>query len=190
MAIVFLCCLILACNTKTATVFRNTDITGASFGKNLALTDHHGAPRTLADFQGKAVILFFGYTACPDICPSTLTRFAAVRKQLGSDASKIQVLFVTLDPARDTQERLAAYVPWFDSSFIGLYGDEAKTKAVASEFNIFYAKQDTGSAAGYALDHTAGAYAFDPAGRIRLYIKDDASIDSISSDLKNLLAGN
>ncbi len=180
---------LLACTAQAPTTFRNTDISGAEFGRTLALTDHHGKARTLTEFRGKAVILYFGYTACPDVCPTALAKFAATLKHLGPDTAKVQVLFVTLDPARDTQEKLAAYVPWFDSSFIGLYGDAASTEAVAREFKVYYAKQKTTGGMAYVLDHTAGAYVFDPSGRIRLYIKDDAAIASIASDLRNLLAG-
>lgn len=180
---------LLGCTAQTPTPFRSTDITGAEFGRSLALTDHHGKPRTLTEFRGKAVLLYFGYTSCPDVCPTALARFAAALKQLGTDAARVQVLFVTIDPERDTQEKLAAYVPWFDPSFIGLYGDAASTEAVAREFKVYYAKKETSGGMAYVLDHTAGAYAFDPSGRIRLYIKDDAPTEAIASDLKNLLAG-
>lgn len=190
--IVFLALLVilLGCTEQASTAFRNTNISGADFGHTLVLTDHHGKPRTLADFRGKAVILYFGYTSCPDVCPTTLARFATALKQLGPEAKRAQVLFVTLDPERDTQEKLAAYVPWFDPSFIGLYGDIASTEAVAREFKVYYTKQKNNDGnLAYALDHTSGAYVFDPAGRIRLYLKDDAPIDAIVSDLKLLLAG-
>ena len=180
---------LFACSAQTPVVFRSTDITGAEFGRHLALTDHHGKARTLEDFRGKAVILFFGYTSCPDICPTALAKFAEVRKQLGADAERVQVLFVTIDPARDTQAQLASYVPWFDPSFIGLYGDAAATAAAAREFKVFYARKDTGGGMAYVLDHTAGAYVFDPAGRIRLYVRDDAAIEAIVGDLAALLAG-
>lgn len=179
---------LFACKGQTPVKFHSTDITGADFGRALSLTDHHGKLRTLADFRGKAVILFFGYTSCPDVCPTALAKFSEVMKRLGADATHVQVLFVTIDPARDTQAQLAAYVPWFDPSFIGLYGDAAATLAAAREFKVFYARKDTGGGMAYVLDHTAGAYVFDPAGRIRLYVKDDATIDVIASDLKALLA--
>lgn len=180
---------LFACTAQTPATFRNTDITGAEFGRTLALTDHNGKARTLSDFAGKAVILFFGYTSCPDVCPTALARFAEVMKRLGPDAPRVQVLFVTIDPARDTQAQLAAYVPWFDPSFIGLYGDTAATEAAAREFKVFYAKKETGGGMAYVLDHSAGAYVFDPAGRIRLYVKDDATIDAIAGDVRELLAG-
>ncbi|MBA4092699.1 MAG: SCO family protein [Candidatus Accumulibacter sp.] len=179
---------LLACTPEAPPQMRNSDITGADFGRRLALTDHTGKARTLEDFRGQAVILFFGYTACPDICPTALAKFAATRKQLGDDAARVQVLFVTLDPERDTPAQLAAYVPWFDPSFIGLYGDAAATAAAAREFKIVYTRQASGGL-GYVLDHSAGAYVFDPAGRLRLYVRDDAPVDAIVADLKVLLAG-
>lgn len=180
---------LFACTAQTPPAFHSSDITGAEFGRALALTDHHGKSRTLADFRGKVVILFFGYTSCPDVCPTALARFAEVMKRLGADAARVQVLFVTIDPARDTQAQLAAYVPWFHPSFIGLYGDAAATAATAREFKAYYARQETGGGMAYVLDHSAAAYVFDPAGRIRLYVKDDAGIDMIAGDLKHLLAG-
>lgn len=180
---------LFACTAQTPPAFHNTDITGAEFGRTLSLTDHHGKLRTLADFRGKAVILFFGYTSCPDVCPTALAKFAEVMKRLGADAARVQVLFVTIDPERDTQTQLAAYVPWFDPSFIGLYGDAALTAAAAREFKVYYARKETGGGMAYVLDHSAGAYVFDPAGRIRLYVKDDAPIETIVSDLKRLLVG-
>jgi protein SCO1/2 len=178
---------LVGCSERTPPAFRNTDISGAEFGRSLTLKDHHGKPTSLADFHGKAVVIFFGYTSCPDVCPTTLARFAEVMKQLGSDAGRVQVLFVTIDPERDTPEKLAAYVPWFNSSFIGLYGDMAATEAAAREFKVFFARSKGSEGMGYVIDHSAGAYIFDPTGRIRLYVKDDASADAIVSDLKRLL---
>lgn len=178
------------CSERTPSTFSNVDITGAEFGRTLAgLRDHHGQPRTLADFQGKAVVVFFGYTFCPDICPTTLARFAEVMQQLGGDADRVQVIFVTLDPERDTQEKLATYVTWFYPSFIGLYGDMAATVAAAKEFKVYFARSKGSEGMGYAIDHSAGAYVLDPAGRIRLYVKDGASVEAVVSDLKQLLAG-
>lgn len=187
---VLLFCLALlgACGREPAPLL-NTDITGVDFGKRLALTDHHGQPRTLEDYRGKAVVLFFGYTHCPDACPSTLARLAEVMKQLGPDAAKVQVLFVTLDPARDTQERLASYVTWFHPSFVALRGDEAAVAAAAKEFKVFSAKKKIEGGMGYVVDHTTGAYVLDPQGRLRLFVKDDAAVESVVSDLRALLSG-
>lgn len=184
----FFCVLLVAC-TPAPEAFHNTDLTGATFGRQFALSDHHGQQRSLADFTGKVVVIFFGYTSCPDICPSTLSRLANVMKALGPQAEKVQVLFVTVDPERDTTARLKDFVPWFHPSFIGLRGDAAQTKAVAQEFRVFSARREVGSQLGYLLDHTSGAYVYDPAGRLRLYVKDTASVDEIAADIRRLLAG-
>jgi len=178
------------CSERPPAPFASTDISGAAFGKSLSgLRNHHGEPVALADFRGKAVLLFFGYTACPDVCPTTLSRFAEVMKRLGKDSQRVQVLFVTLDPERDSAEKLAAYVPWFDPSFIGLYGDAAATAAVAGDFKVYFARSKASSGMDYVIDHSAGAYAFDPAGRLRLYVKDDVAVDALVGDLKRLLDG-
>lgn len=167
--------------------FVATDITGAEFGRDFRLVDHDGKPRTLADFKGKAVLLFFGYTHCPDVCLTVLSELAMVQKRLGEDAARVQVLFVTLDPARDTPEKLAQFVTYFDKDFLALYGDEASIAATAKEFKVSYAKHDSGSAAGYLLDHSAGVYGFDPHGRLRLLISHDAELASVVHDVKLLL---
>ena len=118
--------------------FHNADITGADYAKDFSLTDHTGKPRTLADFRGKAVLVFFGYTRCPDVCPTTLAEFKLILQKLGEDAGRVQVLFVTVDPERDTQQILAQYVPAFDAGFLGLYGDAAATARTARDFKVFY----------------------------------------------------
>lgn len=180
---------LLACN-RAPVAFHNTDLTGATFGRQLTLTDHQGQSRSLADFRGKAIVLFFGYTSCPDICPTMLTRLAAVMKTLGADATRVQVLFVTVDPERDSAERLKNFVPWFNPTFLGLRGDAAQTKAVTEEFRVFAARKAVEGELGYVIDHSAGAYVFDPAGRLRLYVKDTASVEDIAADLSALLQGN
>src|SRR5258708_4239915 len=154
-----LVCLLLAYCTKPE--FNNIDISGADYARDFALTDASGARRTLSDYRGKVVVLFFGYTQCPDVCPTTLSELAQVRRMLGADAGRIQVLFVTLDPQRDTPQLLARYVPTFDPSFIGLYGTEPQIKATAREFKIFYQKVSGPTPDSYTLDHTAGSYVFD-----------------------------
>ena len=169
--------------------FNATDVTGADWGRELNLTDHNGKPRTLADFKGKVVVLFFGYTQCPDICPTTLAASAAAMKLLGEDADKVQVLFVTLDPARDTPEVLSRYAPAFNPSFLGLYGNEAATAAAAKEFKVFFQKQPGSSPETYTIDHTAASYAIDPQGHLRLYIKHGETPEQIAADIKLLLAG-
>jgi len=167
--------------------FANTDVTGLAYAKDFALTDHTGKPRTLADFKGKAVVLFFGYTQCPDVCPTTMAEMAAVMKELGPLADKVQVLFVTIDPERDTQALLAQYIPAFDARFLGLYGDLAATEKTAKEFKVFYQKVPGKTPGSYTMDHTAGSYVFDPQGRIRLFIRHGQGAAPIAHDLKLLL---
>jgi protein SCO1/2 len=167
--------------------FINTDLTGLDYAKDFALTDHNGKARSLADFKGKAVVIFFGYTQCPDVCPTTMAEMASVMKLLGNDAEKVQVLFVTVDPERDTQALLSAYVPTFDPRFLGLFGDQAATVKVAKEFKVFYQKAAGKTADSYTMDHTAGSYVFDPQGRIRLFLKHGQGAEPIAHDLKILL---
>ena len=167
--------------------FRSTDITGADFGKELALTGHDGKPRSLADFRGKVVVLVFGYTHCPDICPTTLADVAAVTKQLGSDAARVQVLFVTLDPERDTPDVLASYAPAFDPGFLGLYGDAAATQRAAKDFKIFYEKRPAGAPGAYTVDHSAQSYVLDAQGHLRLFVRHDRIAQDLPNDLRVLL---
>jgi protein SCO1/2 len=180
---------LLSCKRRPVT-FVNTDLTGANFGRQLALLDHHGQLRSLADFQGKATVVFFGYTACPDICPTMLAKLADVMKVLGSDAERVQVLFVTVDPQRDSAERLKDFVPWFNPTFLGLRGDEVQIKAATEEFRVFAARKPVEGELGYVIDHSTGAYVFDPAGRLRLYVKDTSSVEEIASDIRLLQQGN
>lgn len=171
--------------------FFSTDITGAEFGREFSapLTDHTGQTRRLADFKGKAVVIFFGYTQCPDVCPTTLSAMTEVLKLLGNDAGKVQVLFVTIDPERDTRELLAAYVPQFHPSFIGLSADLATTAATALEFKVFYQKQPGSSPKTYTVDHSANSYIYDPQGRLRLFVKHGEAPEKIAADIRVLLAG-
>lgn len=173
--------------TVDAVPFKATDITGATFARDFALTDHTGSKRTLADYKGKVILMFFGYTQCPDVCPTAMQRFQEVYKILGPQSARVQVLFVTLDPERDTREILAQYVPWFDKTFVGLYGSPEETAAVAKEYRVFYAKRKSEGALAYTLDHWAGAYAYDPAGRIRLYLAPGLSAAEVAADVKRLL---
>ena len=167
--------------------FKNTDITGIEYAKDFALTDHNGKPRTLADFKGKAVLVFFGYTQCPDVCPTTMAEMAAVMKQLGPLADKVQVLFVTVDPERDTPELLSKYVPAFDPRFLGLAGDKTALDKVTKEFKVFYQKVPGKTPGSYTMDHTAASYAFDPQGRVRLFVRHGQGPEPITHDLKLLL---
>jgi protein SCO1/2 len=165
--------------------FKSTDITGVDYGKSLALTDHTGRPRTLPDFRGKAVVLFFGFTHCPDVCPTTLADVSQALKQLGSDAQRVQVLLVTVDPERDTPEALAKYVTAFDPRFLGLYGDEAATRRAAQEFKIYYEKRKTGDS--YSVDHSGQSYVIDPQGRLRLLVRPERIASDLPEDLRTLL---
>ena len=179
---------LLGCTGQTPAAFSNTDVTGSAIGQSLAgLKDSRGQERSVGEFRGKAVLVFFGYTSCPDVCPTTLARFAEVMKQLGMDAERVQVILISVDPETDTPERLGPYVTAFHPSFIGLAGDMPATEAAAREFKVFFAKAKGGHHAGM-IDHTTGAYVFDPAGRIRLYVKDDAAVEKITGDLRRLLA--
>jgi protein SCO1 len=168
--------------------FINTDVTGLNYAKDFALTDHNGKPRTLADFKGKAVVVFFGYTQCPDVCPTTMAEMATVMKELGPLADRVQVLFITVDPERDTQELLSKYVPAFDPRFLGLRGDLAATQKVAQDFKVFYQKVPGKEPGSYTMDHTAGSYVFDPQGRIRLFVRHGQGAAPITHDLKLLLS--
>lgn len=185
--------LLAACSPKgdggPGAGFASTDITGAQYGQSLKLTDHAGAVRTLADYKGKVVTIFFGYTQCPDVCPTNLVNMAEVMRQLGPDSDKVQVLFITVDPERDTQELLAQYVPAFDPRFVGLLGDAATTAAVAKDFKVFYQKQGDTSGKAYTVDHSTGTYVFDPQGRLRLYVKHGEKPEVIAGDIRKLLAG-
>jgi len=179
--------LFVAACSPDAPKFRSTDITGADFGKELSLTGHDGKPRSLADFRGKAVVLFFGYTHCPDVCPTTLVDMAEVMKKLGQEAERVQMLFVTLDPERDTPEVLAQYVPAFDPRFLGLYGDTAATLRAAKEFKIFYEKRAGSTPSAYSVDHSAQSYVIDPQGQLRLFVRHDRIAQDLAEDLRALL---
>ena len=166
--------------------FKSTDITGADYGKDFALTDHTGKTRTLGDFRGKVVVMFFGFTRCPDVCPVTLAELKAVKEQLGEDGKRLQVLFVTVDPERDTRQLLASYVPAFDPSFLGLYGDSAAIAKVAKDFRVFYQKAPGKTPDSYTVDHTAGSYIFDPQGRLRLFARHGSAVN-LAADIRTLL---
>jgi protein SCO1/2 len=178
--------LVAACSPESPK-FRSTDLTGADFGKELALTGHDGKPRTLADFRGKAVVLTFGFTHCPDICPTTLADVAAALKKLGPDAARVQVLFVSVDPERDTLDVLAKYVPAFDPGFLGLTGDAAATQRTAKEFKIFYEKRPGGAAGAYTVDHSGQIYVLDAQGRLRLFVRHDRIAQDLPEDLRTLM---
>ena len=180
---------LVACSGGDAPQFRNSNITGSNFGHGFDLMDHTGQRRTLADFKGKAVSIFFGYVNCPDVCPTNLITMRQVMEQLGPDATRMQVLFVTVDPERDTAELLSRYVPAFDGRFLGLYGTLEETAAVAKDFKVVYRKSGDVNGPNYTVDHSAGTYIFDPAGKLRLYVRHGETADNIAHDVKMLLDG-
>ena len=167
--------------------FRGIDLTGAPYGRNFRLTDADGRERTLADYKDKAVLMYFGFVQCPDVCPTALIRAAKVKQLLGADGDKLQVIFITIDPERDTPEVIKAYTAAFDPSFIGLYGDAKRTRETADEFKVYYKQVPTGSS--YTMDHSALSYAFDPQGRLRLALRHEQTAEDYAHDLRQLLAG-
>ena len=173
---------------KQAASFQNTDVTGLDYAKGFSLTDHTGKPRTLADYKGKVAIVFFGYTQCPDVCPTTMAEMASVMQKLGPQADQVQVLFITLDPERDTPQLLASYVPAFDKRFVGLYGTLEQTAKTAKDFKVFYSKVPGAAPGSYTIDHMAGSYVFDRDGRLRLFIRHGGSADAIVHDVRQLLS--
>ena len=187
LACVFLACVLAACGGEgSERKFELTDVTGASFGRTLALTDHDGKRRTLEDFRGQVVVLFFGFTHCPDACPTTLAELANVAEALGEDAKRMQVLVVTVDPERDTPEVLRQYVPSFHPSFLGLYGTAEETAAAAKEFKVYFQKQPQ-SGGNYTMDHSAGTFILDKAGRLRLFGQYGAGAKALLHDIRLLL---
>lgn len=182
------CIAILLAGCSDPPRFVSTDISSVDWGTDFSLTDHNGQARRLADFRGKAVVMFFGYTQCPDVCPTTLSSLSSAMQVLGDDAKQVQVLFVTVDPERDTPKLLAQYVPAFYPSFLGLYADEKNTRALAKEFKVFYAKQPGSTPDSYSVDHSTGSFAFDPQGKLRLLLRHGETPANIAADLKLLLA--
>jgi protein SCO1/2 len=179
--------LALAACSPEGPKFLASDVTGASFGREFSLADSSGKTRTLADFRGKAVVVFFGYTQCPDVCPTTLSTLAETMKLLGPDADRVQVVFITIDPERDTPALLAEYVPAFDKRFLGLAGDAAATERVAKEFKVIYQKQPGATPTTYTMDHSAGVFLFDPQGRLGLSARNGQGPEAFASDLRELL---
>ena len=179
--------MLAACSPdQSKPAFQLVDVTGASFGKTLALTDHNGEPRTLADFRGKVVALFFGFTHCPDVCPTTLGEMATVMKELGRDAARLQVIFVSIDPERDTVDVLKRYVPLFHPDFLGMTGSPEEIAKAAKEFKIYYQKQVLKGGA-YTMDHSAGTYLLDTEGRLRLFAQYGVGAPALLHDIRLLL---
>ena len=178
----------LGLGSPSNAAFKGIDITGADYARSLNLVDQTGQPRSLADFKGKVSVVFFGYTQCPDVCPTTMTELSQVKKLLGADGDRIQGIFVSIDPERDTPEVLKAYMASFDPGFVALRGTPEQTSAAAKEFKMFFAKVPGKSAGSYTMDHTAGSYIFDRSGRVRLFVRYGGGSDALASDLKALLA--
>ena len=174
--------------SRSAASFKAIDITGADYARELNLPDAHGAGRTLLDFKGKVTVVFFGFTQCPDVCPTTLLELAKVKKALGADGPRVQGVFVTIDPERDTPDLLKAYVANFSPDFIALRGSAEETLAAAKHFKVYFAKVPGKAPGSYSMDHTAGSYIFDPQGRVRLFTRYGGGDEALSHDIKLLLA--
>jgi protein SCO1/2 len=182
---VILAALLLGCDRGPS--FRSTDITGADFGKDLQLVDHNGQPRSLGDFRGKVIVVFFGFTHCPDVCPTTLAELARALEKLGADGDRVQVLMVTVDPERDTPQILKQYVTALDPRFLGLTGDADAIARTAREFKVFYQKSPGATPEAYSVDHSSGSYVFDPQGRLRLLVSYGQGADVFAHDIAQLL---
>lgn len=176
-------------STPTKAAFTGVDITGADYAQKLSLKDPDGKQRSLEEFKGKVVVVFFGFTQCPDVCPTTMAELAEVKRSLGADGDKVQGIFVSVDPERDTPELLKAYVGNFDPGFVALRGTPEETKAAAREFKVFYTKVPGKTEGAYSVDHTAGSYLFDPQGKVRLFTRYGSGAQALASDIKALLAG-
>ncbi len=178
--------LLTACSPDRPS-FKGVDITGADYAQGFAAQDHNGQPRTMADFAGKVVIVFFGYTQCPDVCPTSMQELAEVKRLLGADGDKLQGLFITLDPERDTPEMLKAYMANFDPSFLALHPTPDQLVSITKDFKIYYKKVEGKTATSYTLDHSAGSYTFDTQGRVRLYNRYGSGAAALADDVKTLL---
>jgi len=173
--------------TENKPQFKAVDLTGADYAKDFQLPDQNGQVRTLKDFRGKLVVMFFGYTQCPDVCPTTLADLAEAKKLMGPDGAKVQGLFVTVDPERDTPEVLKGYMANFDPSFLALRGTPEQLAALAKEYKVYYKKVDGKTPTSYTMDHSAANYVYDTQGRLRLYSRYDAGPQALASDLQQLL---
>ncbi len=175
-------------SAPAAPAFKAVDITGAEYARDFALTDTEGRRRTLADFKGRVVVVFFGFTQCPDVCPTTLLELAEVKRSLGADGARVQGVFITVDPERDTPEVLKAYVDNFGSDFVALRGTPDETRETAKHFKVFFNKVPGKVAGSYSIDHTAASFVFDPQGRVRLFVRYGSGAQALAEDLKRLLA--
>ncbi|WP_183043442.1 SCO family protein [Alicycliphilus denitrificans] len=175
-----------ACTPK-GPKFQGVDLTGAEYARDLQLPDHNGQNRSLKDFAGKVVVVFFGYTQCPDVCPTSMSELAEVKRALGADGDKLQGIFVTVDPERDTPEMLKAYMASFDPGFLALRGSPEQLAAVAKDFKIYYKRVDGQTPTSYTMDHSAGSYVYDTAGRLRVYHRYGSGAQSLAADVRALL---
>lgn len=184
--------LLTGCSDKpadaTASGFASIDITGADYATGFQLTDHNGQQRTLADFKGKVVVVFFGYTQCPDVCPTSLSELAEAKRLLGADGDKLQGLFISVDPARDTPEVMKQYMASFDPSFLALYTTADGLPELTKRFRVYYKKVDGQTPTSYTMDHSAGSYVYDKQGRMRLYTRYGSGAPALAGDVKKLLA--
>jgi protein SCO1/2 len=179
--------LLAGCAPESKPQFKAVDITGADYAKDFALPDTEGKVRTLKDFKGKAVVVFFGYTQCPDVCPTTMAEIAEAKKLLGPDGSKVEGVFITVDPERDKPELLKAYMANFGPDMVALRGDAAQTAAVAKDFKVYYKRAEGKTPGSYFMEHTAASYVYDPQGRLRLYSRYGSGAQALADDLKLVL---
>ena len=178
-----------ACSQQEKAQFKSIDLTGADYAKDFALSDQNGQVRSLRDFSGKVVVVFFGYTQCPDVCPTSMVELASIKKQLGADGDKLQAIFITVDPERDTPELLKAYMVNFDPTFLALRPTLDKLPELAKDFKIYYKKVDGKTPGSYSMDHSAGSYVYDTQGRVRLYNRYGGGAEALASDICLLLKG-
>ena len=179
----------MACSKEEAPQFKSIDLTGADYAKDFALPDQNGQLRSMIDFAGKVVVVFFGFTQCPDVCPTSMAELAQIKKLLGADGDKLQAIFITVDPERDTPEVLKAYMGNFDPSFLALRPAIDKLPGVAKDFKIYYKKVEGKTPGSYSMDHSAGSYVYDPKGNVRLYNRYGTGVEGLTSDIRLLLKG-
>lgn len=179
--------LLAGCGEQKGPAFNAIDLTGANYAQDFALTDPNGQTRSLKDFKGKVVVVFFGFTQCPDVCPATMAELAEVKRQLGPDGDRLQGVFITVDPERDTPELLKAYMGNFDPSFVALSTPVDKLPALAKDYKLYYKKVEGKTPGSYTMDHSAGSYVYDTQGRLRLYTRYGTGVPALTADVRTLL---
>lgn len=179
--------LFVACSEEPKLQFKSIDLTGADYAKGFSLTDHNGQLRSLKDFAGKVVVVFFGFTQCPDVCPTSMAELASITQMLGADGAKVQGIFISVDPERDTLEVLKAYMVNFDPTFLALRPTPEQLPGVAKDFKVYYKKVEGRSATSYSMDHSAGSYVFDTRGNLRLYSRYGSGVEALVGDIRLLL---